>query len=65
VWQQQFLFVSNSIIIMHMQQKIVTPVLRQKKRSVVDRLVFAAHLSMLGAFAGLVGYLAIACHHVQ
>jgi hypothetical protein len=50
---------------MHMQQKIVTPVLRQKKRSVADRLVFAAHLSMLGAFAGLVGYLAIACHHVH
>lgn len=64
MWQQQFLFVSNSIIITHMQQ-IVTPVLRQKKRSVVNRLVFAAHLSMLGAFAGLVGYLAIACHHVH
>lgn len=64
MWQQQFLFVSNSIIITHMQQ-IVTPVLRQKKRSVADRLVFAAHLSMLGAFAGLVGYLAIACHHVH
>jgi hypothetical protein len=46
-------------------QQIVTPVLRQKKRSVVDWLVFAAHLSMLGAFAGLVGYLAIACHHVH
>lgn len=48
-----------------MQQKIVSPVLQQKKRSVVDWFVFAAHLSMLGAFAGLVGYLAIACHHVH
>jgi hypothetical protein len=48
-----------------MQQKIVTAVFQQKKRSVVNRFVFAAHLSMLGAFAGLVGYLAIACHHVH
>ncbi len=47
-----------------MQQKIVTPLFQQKKGSVVDRFVFAAHLSMLAAFAGLVGYLATACHHV-
>jgi hypothetical protein len=27
--------------------------------------LFAVHLSLLGSFAGLVGYLAVVCHHMH
>ncbi|WP_415283736.1 hypothetical protein [Candidatus Nitrososphaera sp. FF02] len=27
--------------------------------------VFAVHLSLLGSFVSLVGYLAVVCHHVH
>jgi hypothetical protein len=30
-----------------------------------SRLMFAVHLSLPLAFVGLVGYLAVACHHMH
>ncbi|MCI0564423.1 MAG: hypothetical protein MN733_38620 [Nitrososphaera sp.] len=37
----------------------------QLKRSLADKAAFAAHISMLGTFVTLVGFLAVVCHHAH
>jgi len=38
---------------------------KQKKFVLTKQLDFFLHLSLLGAFIGLLGYLAIVCHHLH
>ncbi len=38
---------------------------QRHKKSTTDRALFGAHLTMLGGFVAVVGYLAVACHHVH
>lgn len=41
------------------------PVYRQRKFALAEKKDFFIHLSLLGGFLGLVGYLVIVCHHVH
>lgn len=61
--KQQILSVSNTIVILHMQVSI--PVYKQIKFALAEKKDFFIHLSLLGCFLGLVGYLVIVCHHMH
>lgn len=61
--EQQVLSVSNTIVTRDMQVSI--PVYKQRKFSPGEKKDFFIHLSLLGGFLGLVGYLVIVCHHVH
>lgn len=45
---------------MAQQQRTVT----KPRAENMQRLSFAVHASLLGGFVGLVGFVAIACHHL-
>ena len=61
--EQQVLSVSNTIVIQDMQVSI--PAYKQRKFPLAEKKDFFIHLSLLGGFLGLVGYLVIVCHHVH
>ena len=61
--RQQILSVSNTIVILHMLVSI--PVYKQIKFALAEKKDFFIHLSLLGGFLGLVGYLVIVCHHMH
>lgn len=48
--------------ISHMAQVPTTKRVQEKKTT--HNYLFAVHLSMLGGFVGLVGYLGMTCHHM-
>ena len=39
--------------------------IQQRKKCPTDYVLFGVHLTMLGAFATIIGYLALACHHLH
>jgi hypothetical protein len=45
--------------------QVSTPVFKQKKLELAMQPNFLIHLSLLGGFVGLVGFIAIMCHHVH
>jgi hypothetical protein len=50
------------------QQQEMRGAVAEKRRAATstrDRLSFAVYASMLGGFVGLVGFLAVACHHLS
>jgi hypothetical protein len=49
---------------MHMAQASTTA-RRVQKSNNSNNLLFGVHLSMLGSFVGLVGYLGMMCHHMH
>jgi hypothetical protein len=61
--EQQVLSDSNTIVIGDMQVSI--PAYKQRKFPPAEKKDFFIHLSLLGGFLGLVGYLVIVCHHVH
>jgi hypothetical protein len=61
--QQQILSVSNTIVILYMQVSI--PDYMQRKFALAEKKDFFIHLSLLGGYLGLVGYLVIVCHHMH
>jgi hypothetical protein len=60
--KQQILSVSNTT---EYVMQVSIPVFKQRKFAVAMQPDFFIHLSLLGGFLGLVGYLAIVCHHVH
>jgi hypothetical protein len=45
--------------------QVSIPVSKERKFALAGQPGFFIHLSLLGGFVGLVGYLAIVCHHVH
>jgi hypothetical protein len=45
--------------------EVSIPLHRQRKFSLAEKKDLFIHLSLLGGFLGLVGYLAIVCRHVH
>jgi hypothetical protein len=45
--------------------QVSVPAYRQRKFSLAEKKDFFIHLSLLGGFLGLVGYLGFVCHHVH
>jgi len=45
--------------------EVSIPLYGQRKFSLEEKKDFFIHLSLLGAFLSLVGYLAVVCHHVH
>jgi hypothetical protein len=45
--------------------EVSIPLYRQRKFSLAEKKDLFIHLSLLGAFLGLVGYLAVVCQHVH
>jgi hypothetical protein len=45
--------------------QVSTTVLKQKKSAFAGNPVFFIHVSLLGGFIGLVGYLAAVCQHIH
>lgn len=50
---------------MYMAQVPTTARRVQKSNNNNNNLLFGVHLSMLGSFVGLVGYLGMMCHHMH
>ncbi|MEW6604012.1 MAG: hypothetical protein AB1351_04905 [Thermoproteota archaeon] len=45
--------------------QVSTTVQKQKRSAFAGNPVFVVHASLLGGFVGLVGYLALVCHHIH
>jgi hypothetical protein len=45
--------------------QVSIPVYKQIKFELAEKKDFFIHLSLLGGFLGLVGYLVIVCHHMH
>jgi hypothetical protein len=45
--------------------QVSIPAYKQRKFPLAEKKDFFIHLSLLGGFLGLVGYLVIVCHHVH
>jgi hypothetical protein len=45
--------------------QVSIPVFKQRKFALARQADIFIHVSLLGGFVGLVGYLAVVCHHVQ
>lgn len=59
--EQQVLSVMMPYYIVQMVVSI--PLYIQKKFSLAEKREFFIHVSLLGGFLGLIGYLAVVCHH--